>query len=170
MLGAIDEYGLKLHKEFALPASDAPELVAPKGEPTDDGRDERAPVAGSSRDFARERKRPNDTTVDDNRSACPLCGGAGQCEPTPTIDCQEAWSAVLEHKEVDEDARLDWSTLYSSGEGGKVEALSIVHKLLKKGSGGYAVTNASGFVVSSVTEDWHRVRGDRDHRKRRRWY
>ena len=118
----------------------------------------------------RERNRPNDTTVDDNRSACPLCGGTGQCEPEPTIDCQEAWAAVLARKDVDLDARNDWSTLYSSCEGGKVEALSIVHKLLKKDSGGYGVTNPGGFVVASVKEGWHNVRDeDRRKRSRRSW-
>ena len=68
------------------------------------------------------------------------------------------------------DARNDWSTLHSSREGGKVEALSIVHKLLEKDSGGYGVTNPSGFVVASVRDAWHNVRGeDRRKRSRRSW-
>ena len=60
---------------------------------------------------------------------------------------------------VDDRARHDWISLYASdAETGKKEALSIVHKLLKKDSGGYAVQKPGGFVVSAVGHAWREVR------------
>ena len=92
---------------------------------------------------------------------CPFCGGTGVAEETTKIDTVEAWSAALESRWVDESARLDWCTLYCATQSmGKQEALSIVHKILKKASGGYAVSNPSAFVVSSVKQAWQLVRDD----------
>ena len=60
---------------------------------------------------------------------------------------------------VDDRARNDWITLYASDPVvGKMEAMSIMHKLLKKDSGGFAAHNPSGFVVSAVGHAWKEVR------------
>ena len=92
---------------------------------------------------------------------CPFCGGTGVAEEQAMIDTVEAWSAALESRWVDESARLDWCTLYCATHPmGKQEALSIVHKILKKASGGYAVCKPSAFVVSSVKAAWRLVRDD----------
>ena len=41
---------------------------------------------------------------------------------------------------------------------GNQEALSIVHKILKKASGGHAISKPSAFVVSAVKAAWRLVR------------
>ena len=95
----------------------------------------------------------------DGEATCQFCGGTGVAEEIPNIDTVEAWSAALESRWVDESARLDWCTLYCATHPmGKQEALSIVHKILKKASGGYAVSKPSAFVVSSVKAAWRLVR------------
>ena len=71
--------------------------------------------------------------------------------------------------EVDTEARRDWITLYASDPlVGKMEAMSIVHKLLKKDSGGHGARNPSGFVVSAVGHAWREVRDLPSTRKRQR--
>ena len=97
---------------------------------------------------------------------CPLCEGTGVYPALKEIDCIEAWSAILEKFGVDDNARWDWCALYSTtNPKGKDEALSIVHKILKKDSGGYGVDKPSAFVVSTVRNAWRSIRdfGDRDH-------
>ena len=79
----------------------------------------------------------------------------GKHEPVPKIDCVEAWMAVLEQYYVDHKARLSWCSLYSASPQGKTEALPIVHKLLKKDSGGYGVDNPSAYVQKSTRDKWH---------------
>ena len=93
--------------------------------------------------------------------ACPFCEGTGVKRPLPPVDTVEAWSIVLESLEVDENARLDWCALYSAvdSEKAKQEALSIVHKILKKDSGGHGVDNPSAFIVSTVKNAWKSLRG-----------
>ena len=83
----------------------------------------------------------------------------------PRIDCVEAWMAVLEQYYVDHKARLSWCTLYSASPQGKTEALSIVHKLLKKESDGYGVEKPSAYVQTSTREKWHAIT-DVDGRKK----
>ena len=79
----------------------------------------------------------------------------------PTLDCAETWAKVLENRGVDEGARVDWVTLYAApSPKGKEEALSIVHKILKKDSGGYGVDKPSAFAASGVRNAWHKLRDD----------
>ena len=101
----------------------------------------------------------------DGEATCEFCGGTGIAEERLKIDTVEAWSAVLESRWVDESARIDWCTLYcATNPMGKQEALSIVHKILKKESGGHqhAVHKPSAFVVASVKAAWRLVRDGGD--------
>ena len=111
----------------------------------------------------------DDDEVETVEVDCPFCGGTGVAEETAKIDTVEAWSAALERRWVDDGARLDWCTLYCAPHPlGKQEALSIIHKVLKKASGDYAVHNPSGFVVSSVKAAWRLVRDGDDKGKGKR--
>ena len=106
-------------------------------------------------------KRPKVETGDCRGTPCPFCGGTGVGEPLPKVDTVETWARFLEALEVDERARMDWCTLYSTPDPrGKQEALSIVHKFLKKDSGGYGVDKPSAFIVATVRNAWHYVRDD----------
>ena len=70
-------------------------------------------------------------------------------EPVPKIDTIEVWSAILEKLGVDRKARVDWCSLYASN---KEEAVSIVHKMLKKSaSGGFDVDNMMSVVQKMFT-------------------
>ena len=122
------------------------------------------------------RRRPAETRSSASRDAivdahrkekCLLCQGTGEARDLPNADDLNAWSVVLSNMGVDDRARHDWISLYASTATGKTEALSIVHKLLKKDSGGYAVQKPSAFVVSAVGSAWRDVR-DLPPRKRHR--
>ena len=101
-----------------------------------------------------------DALVDAHRKEkCLLCQGTGEARDLPDVDDVNAWSAVLSNMGVDDRARQAWITLYASNTAaGKTEALSIVHKLLKKDSGSHPVRKPGGFVVSAVGHAWKEVR------------
>ena len=68
------------------------------------------------------------------------------------------WShRLLTERGVDQRALTDWCSLYSATPFRKSQALAIIHKVLKKESGGYAVRKPSAFIVTSVKEAWHKV-------------
>ena len=89
---------------------------------------------------------------------CPFCGGSGVRQEYPQIDTIEAWAKVLEGRGADEAAVVAWCTLWSASEMGKFEAVSIVHKIIKKESGRYPIEKVSAFVTGCVKNVWHRMR------------
>ena len=120
--------------------------------------------ASSSADGGQASKRakvgvPRSPPID---APCPYCGGSGRDADVDhtleDVDTVEAWSVVLRERGVDDGARLDWCSLYSANLDGKQRALAIVHKLLRKESGHYAVNKPSAFVVSGCRKEWHAVR------------
>ena len=74
---------------------------------------------------------------------------AGALEQMPQIDCS-----------VDDEARLNWCTLYSASLQGKMEAVSIAQTLLNAASGGFRFGNPSAFVVASTRNKWHLIQDD----------
>ena len=111
---------------------------------------------------------------DEDDVDCPFCGGTGKRRRLDDVDSIEAWASVLEDKGVDLEARQDWTTLFASSEQGKLDALAIVHTILKKAIGGHPVRNASAFVVICVKNCWEKIKDVPDDvraqaKRRRRW-
>ena len=84
--------------------------------------------------------------------------GAGTIGGDYWVDNLAHWSRRLStERDIDSRALTDWCSLYSASEFRKAQALELLHKVLKKDSGGYAVRNPSAFVVTGVKEAWHKV-------------
>ena len=105
---------------------------------------------------------------------CPFCRGTGVARDLIHVDSLDAWATVLLDLGVDDGALHDWCTLFAASEGERrVEALSVVHKLLLKESGNNAVENPSGFVVAAVKNAWRKLRNvdwdneEHDNKRRR---
>ena len=85
----------------------------------------------------------------------------------------DAWSAVFKESGVDTLVRWDWCSLYvASDQERNLEALPIIHKILRKDSGGHPVDNPSGCVVVAVRNAWRSLRDipeDDNREKKGRW-
>ena len=96
---------------------------------------------------------------DDAPFECPFCRGTGRRMHYKKVDNVDAWAAVLENKGVDDNARESWISLYATpGDRGKSEALSIVHGLLKRISGGHPPNSRSAFIVGRVKTAWEKIK------------
>ena len=56
----------------------------------------------------------------------------------------------------------DWQTLFLANDIGRVEAMNILHKILKKSHGGEGqkVRHPPAFVIAAVKKAWHVARPD----------
>ena len=66
------------------------------------------------------------------------------------------WENILYNMGVDEYAMADWFVLANHAHG-RDKALAILHKLLKKNSGGHSPGNVNGFVVACCKSAWHEL-------------
>ena len=91
----------------------------------------------------------------------PCCDGKGwvQVRADGTVgicDTDDSWCAVLAARGCDDTALANWAALFHSYDGHD-EALKLVHQVMKKESGGYAVGNVSGFITRAVRTAWCRI-------------
>ena len=83
--------------------------------------------------------------------------GSGTIKQDYWVDSIAHWSHRLTtERNVDKKALADWCSLYAATPFRKSLALEILHKVVKKDSGGYAVRNPSAFIVTGVKEAWHK--------------
>ena len=92
-----------------------------------------------------------------------MCNGSGVVPSFQAIESVDAWAAILSEMGVDAVACRDWQSLFTASDKGRMEAMCVVHKILKKEQGGptHAVRKPGAFVCAAVRAAWHEVRGDR---------
>ena len=83
--------------------------------------------------------------------------GSGTIKQDYWVDSIAHWSHRLTtERHIDKRALADWCSLYAATPFRTSLALEILHKVVKKDSGGYAVRNPSAFIVTGVKEAWHK--------------
>ena len=94
---------------------------------------------------------------------CPCCAGKGWVDNRYKLgDDATTWTRILTARGCDTSALHDWLALHSSHEGHDA-ALKLVHKVMKKDSGGYdhEIANVSAFLCRAVRNAWHDVQDQR---------
>ena len=67
------------------------------------------------------------------------------------------WANSLQNCGCDEASMKDWFVLAGASKDGWTEAMSILHKLLKRSHSGYPYDKPSAVVCSSVKNAWHKI-------------
>ena len=152
------------------PPRDPPPIAKRQRSPSYYRDDDSDRSAGEHQGFAQHshgqasRDDHNDRRESDGHwETCPCCAGKGWVDNRYKLgDDAATWTRILTARGCDTSALHDWLALHSSHQGHDA-ALKLVHKVMKKDSGGYdhEIVNVSAFLCRAVRNAWHDVQDQR---------